>query len=109
MPFPSLDNVSAARGGLIVTRIAHLQNVSNCSGHHSTTPHIPHSQHEELHKNVPSENAEVSGRKLKSQQRQCALGQPALLLRMISEGFPASCMLGSPVRDGLPCATTSTI
>ena len=85
MPFPSLDNVPAARGGLVVTRIAHLQNVGHCSGHHCTTPHIPLSQHEDLLKNVRSENAEDSGRKTKSHQRQCALDQPALLLLMASE------------------------
>lgn len=54
MPFPSLDNVSAARGGLIVTRIAHLQIVGHCSGHHCATPHIPFYQHEALLKNVRS-------------------------------------------------------
>ena len=63
-----------------------------------------HSQHEDLHKIV-----QVCGRKTKSHQRQCALGQPAMLLRMTSEGDSASCMLGCPLRDGVPCAMTSTM
>ena len=109
MPFPSLDNVSAARGGLILTRIAHLQSVGHCSGHPCTTPPTFHSQREDLHKIVRSESAEVCGCKTKSHQRQCALGQPAMLLRMTSEGDSASCMLGCPLRDGVPCAMTSTM
>ena len=82
---------------------------ATAQGTTGTTPHIPLSQREDLLKNVRSENAEDSGRKTKSHQRQCALDQPALLLLMASEADQASCMLGCPYRDKLPCATTSTM
>ena len=56
-----------------------------------------------------SEYAEISGRRRNLHQRRCALGQPALRSRMLTEGGFAPCMLGCPLRDGVPCAANLTM
>ena len=107
MPLPSLDDVPAARGGLVVTRIAHLQDVGRCSRHHCTTPDIPTSQLEDLRETVCSEYADISCRTRNSHQRRCASSRPASLFWTITEENFAPCVLGCSLRDVLSCVTTS--